>query len=363
MKKIKNPDATETTLSPLQISSHPLYLQAKKYILNHIKKSTWLPSEQLPPDMNLAKRLGINHITLGKALNILRDEGYLVRNRGRGTFIADKLPNTSQKTEFDHKIALVFDDTNESTFMVKLFLAIHNTFQKYNLRMEFISSRGDNQLQLKQLLRLVKDKHISGCILWSILNEEQFGKFLTVRPALFPVVLLDHQVNGASVDFSGYDDYGSGEMLGRHLAACGIQRCCLLQSQEYACSNTNRQRQRGLQDGLGFELEKFTGYHGLDISLTAYIRRLCRETVDPIAVVTIFDKDAEIITRLLKKYTPHSNNIRLFTFCTSAKHNFAGIRMPVTEMGSNAVEIIHARLAGNANLVIETRASGILLPE
>jgi DNA-binding LacI/PurR family transcriptional regulator len=362
METIEKIKSNSDFLGPLQVSSQPRYLQIRKYILDHILEGTWQPGEQLLPDMTMARKLGINHITLGKALNILRDEGYLVRNRGRGTFVADKLPSLHQQT--DYKIALVLDDANESTFMTKLFLAIHDKFEKYNFRMEFISSRGDSQLQLKQLLKLVKDKHINGCILWSLLDSRQLKEFLAVRPALFPIVLLDHQISGFRMDFSGYDDYASGEMLGHHLAAAGMQRCILFQPPKYIEYSTNRQRRHGLQDGLGFNPINFTDYQnpGQQDNLTAYVRQICQESNLPTALVAVADSDAVIIAELLKEYAPDNSNISLYTFCTSIGDNSAGVVMPVAEMGINAVEIIHARLAGDISTVIERRAIGSLTP-
>ena len=361
METIEKIKSNNDFLGPLKVSSQPRYLQIRKYILDHILEGTWQPSEQLLPDMTMARKLGINHITLGKALNILRDEGYLVRNRGRGTFVADKLPSSLQQT--DYKIALVLDDANESTFMTKLFLAIHDKFEKYNFRMEFISSRGDSQLQLKQLLKLVKDKHINGCILWSLLDSRQLKEFLAVRPALFPVVLLDHQINGFRMDFSGYDDYASGEMLGHHLTAAGMQRCFLFQPKKYMEYSTNRQRRHGLQDGLGFDPVNFTDYQnsGQD-NLAAYVRQICQESNLPTALVAVADSDAVTIAELLKEYAPDNSDISLYTFCTSIGDNFAGVVMPVAEMGINAVEIIHARLAGDISTVIERRAIGSQTP-
>ena len=290
-------------------------------------------------------------------MNLLRDEGYLVRNRGRGTFVSENLPGPGKIA--GAKIAVVFDNANESTFIARLFLAIHNTLEKYNMRMEFISSRGDSQVQLQQLLRLAKDKSINGCILWSLLDQAQSKEFFAARSPLFPVVLLDHQVNGFKIDFSGYDDYNSGKLLGQHIKDLGFKRCGLCYREKNAAYSTNRQRQEGLQSIAGLDIELFTGYSWEKTkNLTNYVYQMSQESSIPAAIVPVSEADAEILVDSIKQ-SDWPNNVRLFTFCTG-KENLPGIRMPAEAMGRNAVEIIRARLGGDTSAVIEKRETGTI---
>jgi GntR family transcriptional regulator, transcriptional repressor for pyruvate dehydrogenase complex len=52
------------------------------------------PGESLPPERELATRLGVSRDTVREAIKSLADAGYLVSRRGRygGTFLADELP-------------------------------------------------------------------------------------------------------------------------------------------------------------------------------------------------------------------------------------------------------------------------------
>ena len=52
------------------------------------------PGESLPPERELAARLGVSRDTVREAIKSLADAGYLVSRRGRygGTFLADELP-------------------------------------------------------------------------------------------------------------------------------------------------------------------------------------------------------------------------------------------------------------------------------
>ncbi|WGD37200.1 GntR family transcriptional regulator [Lysinibacter sp. HNR] len=69
------------------------------------------PGEQLPPERDFARRLGVSRDTLRDALGTLSESGYLVSRRGRGggTFVAEQLP-PELRAPSDSAPALSTDD-------------------------------------------------------------------------------------------------------------------------------------------------------------------------------------------------------------------------------------------------------------
>lgn len=63
-------------------------------LLETIRLGMLGPGESLPPERELAARLGVSRDTVREAIKSLADAGYLVSRRGRygGTFLADELP-------------------------------------------------------------------------------------------------------------------------------------------------------------------------------------------------------------------------------------------------------------------------------
>jgi DNA-binding FadR family transcriptional regulator len=63
-------------------------------LLQMIRLGVLAPGESLPPERELAARLGVSRDTVREAIKSLADAGYLVSRRGRygGTFLADELP-------------------------------------------------------------------------------------------------------------------------------------------------------------------------------------------------------------------------------------------------------------------------------
>ena len=105
-------------------NADPVYLQIYKQILRGIQEKQWQPGEKLPSDMAFARELGINHLTLKKALNRLAAEGFLNRTRGRGTFIAGKLPVISGAA-IGRRVAVIYDMVREESFHGDIFLSIY----------------------------------------------------------------------------------------------------------------------------------------------------------------------------------------------------------------------------------------------
>ncbi|MGB3484325.1 MAG: GntR family transcriptional regulator [Mycobacterium sp.] len=63
-------------------------------LLQMIRLGVLAPGESLPPERELAARLGVSRDTVREAIKSLAEAGYLVSRRGRygGTFLADELP-------------------------------------------------------------------------------------------------------------------------------------------------------------------------------------------------------------------------------------------------------------------------------
>ncbi|MDF1500280.1 MAG: GntR family transcriptional regulator [Anaerolineales bacterium] len=77
-------------------SSIPYYVQLKDALMEEIEAKRWEPGDQLPPEQELCTLFGVSRTVVRQALQQLEFEGLVVRERGRGTFIAEpKISSTS----------------------------------------------------------------------------------------------------------------------------------------------------------------------------------------------------------------------------------------------------------------------------
>lgn len=63
------------------------YLDVKAYLLEQIRSGAYKVDEPIPPERELAASLGVNRMTLRRAVEELMYEGLLIRKKGSGTFL------------------------------------------------------------------------------------------------------------------------------------------------------------------------------------------------------------------------------------------------------------------------------------
>jgi GntR family transcriptional regulator len=72
-----------------QTTGVPLYVQIAESLLDRIESGRLLAGDRLPPERELSDALGVNRLTLRRALRVLESQGLLIRRQGSGTFVAD----------------------------------------------------------------------------------------------------------------------------------------------------------------------------------------------------------------------------------------------------------------------------------
>jgi DNA-binding FadR family transcriptional regulator len=87
------PLASEALLRPVRLGN--AFEDTVGRLLQTIRLGVLAPGESLPPERELAARLGVSRDTVREAIKSLSDAGYLVSRRGRygGTFLSEELPS------------------------------------------------------------------------------------------------------------------------------------------------------------------------------------------------------------------------------------------------------------------------------
>src|SRR6185436_12083827 len=74
----------------------PLYRQIKTLITQSLVSGEWRPGESIPSEIELASRYSVSQGTVRKAVGELAQERLLVRQQGKGTFVASHAEERSQ---------------------------------------------------------------------------------------------------------------------------------------------------------------------------------------------------------------------------------------------------------------------------
>ena len=75
------------------------YRQIANTLVIRIHTGQYASGERLPSDRDLSEEFGRNRHTVRRALDLVEAEDLIVRQRGRGTFVADPLPLRKSKTQ------------------------------------------------------------------------------------------------------------------------------------------------------------------------------------------------------------------------------------------------------------------------
>ena len=78
-------DAATMPGAPLSI---PLYKELKRQMMETLTRGEWKPGEAIPSERRLSGRYGVSIGTVRKAIDELVAENLLIRQQGRGTFVA-----------------------------------------------------------------------------------------------------------------------------------------------------------------------------------------------------------------------------------------------------------------------------------
>lgn len=83
--------SVETAIAPGvdPTSSVPLYVQLEERLLARLTSKEWPPGTKIPSEEELANYYGVSRVTMRQAMARLVDRGFIVRGRGRGSFVRD----------------------------------------------------------------------------------------------------------------------------------------------------------------------------------------------------------------------------------------------------------------------------------
>ena len=199
-----------------QNSEVPIYAHIHDVLKKMIISGELPNNYRLPSSMKLAAIIGVNHITLAKALNELRKQGLLERNRAIGTIVRGPQQKTSSVPGDRQKlVAVIYDNVNPETFRSELFISIHDNLQKNGFEILFLSSSGRREIQFEQIKGILQKPNCCGCLVWPLLDSVQVRELMAMKPVDFPLVFLDKYYEDVDHDCVAYDNFGGSVELGK----------------------------------------------------------------------------------------------------------------------------------------------------
>jgi GntR family transcriptional regulator len=98
----------------------PLYLQVASVMRQRINSGRWAEGEQISTLEELEEEFGVARVTIRQAIEVLRAEGLLQAQQGRGTFVSGRPPNNrwlNLATDFDSLVESIRSNVLKRVFI------------------------------------------------------------------------------------------------------------------------------------------------------------------------------------------------------------------------------------------------------
>lgn len=220
----------------------PLYYTVKESILNSLA-GIYEVGSKIPTEMELAKSYGVHRGTIRKAMDILVNEGFIVRERRRGTFVLKKASANPQSGGLDKagacNIALCFPGTGKTIVLNDFYGEIlqgiiQGAGNEANIVVFHIDEGSDF---FPSISRRMQDSKIEGMILLGSFSDGTIAKFKTLPVA---IVLGDCYISDGSLECVVSDNFRGAFEATSHLIRLGHTEIGILAGPESDKSSMER---------------------------------------------------------------------------------------------------------------------------
>jgi len=213
----------------------PAHTQVKDRILDLIRSGTLRQGERLPGEPELATMLGVSRMTANKAILALVGDGWLAREKGRGTFVAREAEPVATR-----RCAVVIPEDParalDTHYFGGLYWPIHTALERHGIRTDVLRLTANLEAQEAEALIAINPP------------KEAIEELLRFQLVNGPVVVV-----GAAWEHYGLSVVDSDNLLGaavavNHLAELGHERVIFLG----ACPDTSNtiDRVRGFRTAM-----------------------------------------------------------------------------------------------------------------
>lgn len=274
------------------------YIKLADLLKNDIHSAHFAPGAQIPTEDELMERYSLGRNTVRQAMNVLANEGYLIKIPGSGTFVAKNIGTSTGKNAnrnsrkcigvvLNHVDSYIFprllmgisDYLVENDYVMTIRLTFNQIAKEKQVLSEFLSS---------DLAGIILEPACSGL---PPVNGELYKK---IRETV-PCVLVHANLPGFSFPSVTVDDAKGYEMLVDHLIAKGHRNIALLAKLD---EDVGHKRFLGYANGLqkhGMEIDErqtlwFTTDQEDDLFSDANAHRILK-FIDQCTAVMCFNDD------------------------------------------------------------------------
>lgn len=200
------------------------YKIVEKEIRSRITSGKYVLGQQLPPERELERELGVSRLTIAKGLSNLASEGFITRTRGRGSFVCPKLPRTQSRKQGIIKYISPDGGHGRNVISHGILEGLHSMIPSSSAHVcvDFYSTV-EEQIDI---LQHYTDSINDGFVIWPALDKRIVEILAKMQKDNFPFVLVDAFFPEFGCDYVVSDNYIGAENMVNFLVSSGHHDIC-----------------------------------------------------------------------------------------------------------------------------------------
>lgn len=237
-------------------NSLPLYKQIIMDLLEQILDGELRPGDRVPSEHELSNSYRVSSITSKNALTELAEKGYIVRIKGKGSFVnsAEALLNIpdfthtlQQRIVMKAKTIGLIVPSMKTTIDQQLLNAVEMELAPTEYILAISITRESQQLESASIQKF-RESGVSGLIIFPTEHEMYNEEILKLNLSDFPFVLVDRYLRGIRSSCIYTDNYDISKLATLHLLEQGCRHVAFLSPDSH--NTVTSDRINGFQDGL-----------------------------------------------------------------------------------------------------------------
>ena len=336
------------------MSTQVRYKEIYRALMRDIAEGVFSGGEKLPTEQALAERFGVTRQTLLKALNIMKLEGTLRSEQGRGTFV--NAPAAPRPASGLRQLVYIASNLQES-LAHRALVGVESAAHRHGFSLVTCNTRNDAEREA-EYLRRARSGGAAGIIL---IPYFQRNRELALRIAAeLPLVCLDNSFATDAIPLVASDNFRASYEATRHLIGLGHRRIGFLLTTLEAAREVDSVRNRfeefdpALISELGPALSHMRPSDvGLELFSYPAMNRLLHLPCPPTAVLLLWDElapGAIAAIRDTRREVPRDVSLVGFNddeLCTLITPRLSTVRQDGEAMGEAAVRLLAERINRN----------------
>lgn len=347
-----------------------MYEKIFKDFKDKISAHEYKAGDKLPSEKEIGEIYGVSRITAKKAMEMLSEKSYIVRQPGRGSFVNERIDDVleapNQKIaartggiKRRKRIGVIFD-TFGNDFGTDLLRSIEQECTRKHFDMLFKCTYGSVDDEIMAVQEAL-DADVDGLVVMCAQGEIYNSAILQLSLNRFPIVTVDRQIKGIPIPCVKTDNYEAARVLTNELIKHGNKKICFLTHASIETS-TIGERYGGFSasivensdvTGVFAKVESYNPapldteqeYERYDL---AEYKKIIREFEDCSAFLTAEYKIAILLKRALEELKL-KREIATFDSIETVYRSgreFTLIKQDEYEMGRKAVEVLSGIMEG-----------------